>query len=318
MKHCVSLACISVLLYQSAQGGQLFAPQADDDVQDDLSIYCGNDIMEFCPTATTDYEEWTCLYANESQLSPECQQYLTGTVEGGCNSDAQNLCGQYESVDDIYDCLVEHSDELSATCFRNIQNYSDELTEEQKRADRATLMVTNLSLIILMIPSILAFFAFRKMLDMKKLQQHIRQQGANVWKDSSTVPIVRYANGTPLNDEIDPRRGWCISFHNLSYWAYKPTSWMDIVTSYKKERKPILHNVSIAFMCPLTLFCGDKFLGFCALDLGKNRVTKGDSDHGAIWLRKDHAIEAVGRPNVLWRVPWPASHQSRHPIPLGL
>lgn len=217
----------------------------DDDSVNSLYTDCGDDLSTYCPTATTTSTQLSCLYDHQDQVSPSCQSFLTTTTPGGCNTDAQKYCSQYTSVDDISDCLDNELDQISVNCYRNIQNYSGSLNQQQRRLRRMTQVVSVLGMLLLAVLLMVVKIIFRRVRGIQAEDEEVLQ--------SSPTDLLPLSHGKSVGDierdednnhveleENQEKESWCISFHELTYYAYEPFDWLHPL---QKKKKAILNQV---------------------------------------------------------------------------
>lgn len=197
----------------------------------ELLTYCGDDIKEFCPG--NEGFVLYCLYENKGKLSSECQNYLGTTVIGGCNEEAETLCGDFTENKQIISCLRNHTAELSSTCQKNLENQNSPLGSAAASNEQATKAVTVISFIYLLIPVSLFIWAFYQM-------NVLYQQQKEVFEDKGTKKVsdVAVPNRIQKGNE---RFAWNVGFYKLSYYSLE-SSWKD---PFNERRRKITREVRI-------------------------------------------------------------------------
>lgn len=213
----------------------------------ELDEKCGDDIQKYCST-TGNLLEIYCLYSNRDEISETCNQYLGSTTIGGCNEDAQKLCGQYTSVTDIMSCLTEHKDELTVDCLKNVESHAQEenpLRKMQEEMWSMTKAITFFSIILLCIPMTFVIIVSCCMYNLNRTKNAVLLESPEVWKqDSAVLQLIggqhtSTHNQDPFANQTNP--DWRISFYQINYWAVEMKHWYQ---PRQVTRKKILNDIS--------------------------------------------------------------------------
>ncbi len=293
----ISTAILTFFLFTTTLRG-------DDDyynTQMDFQADCNNDLTLYCPSTLTEstQSQLACLYDHspQSDLSSNCRSFLATTTSGACDEDVQEYCStptsSYDTVDEIQTCLEQNTAKLSIDCYRNVMSYKNKansnanesltyLSEEQIRIRRITQIVSVIGMILIAIPLLLVIKVYRKAKneihneDKSVLNPDLSVEdllklscGIEPRKKSSTNGEATDIEGNDTQTtSLDPVEPWCISFYQLSYYAYNTAdqSLWQTITCRKKERKAILNKVSCVLIFVIDALAQSSFVLFRSQD----------------------------------------------------
>ncbi len=239
-----------------------------------LSSECKSDLTQYCSSYSTSSDQLNCLYNNEGTISKRCLTYLETITPGGCNEDAQIYCADETKVSDIQSCLESHLSEVSTSCYINLMKYDNKLSMREIREQRMMLLISVISLIFLFFPSLIVLRCSWKINHLRKVEKIVLEEEGIEDNTNASPSAQQYARLSSTDDSMtgasitiwrkygkdiidvkyfhkesdhfqinnSSRKGsWCLSFHNLSYWAFEKKKWADVFKETKKS--PILHQV---------------------------------------------------------------------------
>lgn len=245
-----------------------------------LHKYCESDLELYCSNEARLNSETLVLYCLEhykARLSDSCQDWLGSTTIGGCNNDAESLCGDKTSMRDIYECLDANKSNLSKAClanFSNRKNGENPWKMVQTHSKQATQAITSMSIAYLLIPLLGSLWAVTKMRSLHKEQLRVLSEITSSATTTTTTTTTttssitataessRKDHGKDEGKEIegggvdesgkeegeggggaggDKCSPWSVTFLNLSYWVLEVPDWRS---PFKVIRKQILRGVS--------------------------------------------------------------------------
>lgn len=241
-------------------------PRKDDSdkPKDLLKENCDSDITTYC--SSTD-QIWViyCLYNNKDKLSKKCSSYLGSTTLGACNADAEKLCGDFIEAADILKCLKDHGEELSSDCYKNIENSAKEdnpMAQMEEQLERLTHAVNFMGTLLLLIPFCFVIYSGYQYHSLMNMAKSVIEDIPQVWKAESEVVRSEcpddFGDGDGYDSDEDllspsssdrsrgrpsQHRQWCLSFHELNYWAVEAKPWVKAMSATPSPRKRILQNV---------------------------------------------------------------------------
>ena len=224
----------------------------------ELLSYCSADVGALClqraelPLSDRDVEDIVhCLNEfGEDQLDPACLNFLTVAESGICNDDAQRICTEYDRPREIVDCLRRHEEQLSASCYQRLFNemeneYDKEMARRELYYTRATIFITIISIIYLLLPLVTSYWAYQKSVAFSKLYLN---------PDHIKIYAARRKDNPPVESTSD---NFDICFLGVSFWVKKgldnPKSFFKSATNSMKglpasdSQLQILRSVSGIF-----------------------------------------------------------------------